>query len=198
MESFDLEPRYSTNEISGKCLKCLSEQELNNCLMQLLREEGMNEDVQRKYEALVAFLQSPESKQLRVESERYLSEGKQVSVRISNNEGKPKYELIIKKRSEPVMKIAAISEDGATISQHFGRAPLYVVVTVENGKVVSKERGIRQGTTLFPAASIPKQRPGNGTGMTPARSQGMPPWLKVSMIARCLSPGAWAGALTRA
>ena len=40
------------------------------------------------------------------------------------------------------MKIAAVSEDGVTISQHFGRAPFYVVVTVEryarvkNGKIV--------------------------------------------------------------
>jgi DNA-binding FadR family transcriptional regulator len=96
MKSFDLEPRYSTNEISGKCLKCLSEQELNSCLMQLLREEGINKDVQSKYEALLTFLQSPESQRLREESERYLAEGKQVSVRISINEGQPKYELIIK------------------------------------------------------------------------------------------------------
>ena len=96
MKSFDLEPRYSTNEISGKCLKCLSEQELNSCLMQLLQEEGTNEEVQHKYEALVAFLQSPESERLRKESEKYLAEGKQVSVRISINEGQPKYELIIK------------------------------------------------------------------------------------------------------
>jgi hypothetical protein len=95
MESFKLEPRYSTNEISGKCLKCLSEQELNSCLRQLLREEGINEAIKRKYEALVAFLQSPESKRLRVESERYLSKGKQVSVRISISKGQPKYELII-------------------------------------------------------------------------------------------------------
>jgi len=96
MESFDLEPRYSTNEISGKCLKCLSEQELNSCLMQLLREEGINEEVQRKYEALVNFLKSPESQRLRIESEKYLAEGKKVSVRITVNEGQPKYELIIK------------------------------------------------------------------------------------------------------
>jgi len=96
MKSFDLEPRYSTNEISGKCLKCLSEHELNSCLMQLLREDAINEDVQHKYEALVAFLQSPESERLRKESEKYLAEGKQVSVRISINEGQPKYELIIK------------------------------------------------------------------------------------------------------
>jgi DNA-binding FadR family transcriptional regulator len=96
MESFDLEPRYSTNEISGKCLKCLSEQELNSCLMQLLREEGLDKDVQRKYQALLSFLQSPESQRLREESERYLAEGKQVSVRISSSKGQPKYELIIK------------------------------------------------------------------------------------------------------
>ena len=38
------------------------------------------------------------------------------------------------------MKIAAISEDGTTISQHFGRAPYYLVITVEDGKVVSKEK----------------------------------------------------------
>jgi hypothetical protein len=96
MESFDLEPRYSTNEISGKCLKCLGEQELNSCLMQLLREEVINEDTQHKYEALVNFLKSPEFKRLRIESETYLSEGKRVSVKITMNEGQPKYELIVK------------------------------------------------------------------------------------------------------
>jgi predicted Fe-Mo cluster-binding NifX family protein len=38
------------------------------------------------------------------------------------------------------MKIAVVSEDGATISQHFGRAPYYVVLTVEDGKVVDREK----------------------------------------------------------
>jgi hypothetical protein len=95
-ESFDLEPRYSTNEISGKCLKCLSEHELNSCLMLLLREEGIDKNIQRKYEALVKFLQSPESERLRVESEKYLAEGKQVSVKITINKGRPKYDLIVK------------------------------------------------------------------------------------------------------
>ncbi len=41
------------------------------------------------------------------------------------------------------MKIAAVSEDGITISQHFGRAPLYIVMTVENGEVTHKERRLR-------------------------------------------------------
>jgi hypothetical protein len=96
MESYDLEPRYSTNEISGKCLKCLSEHELNSCLMHLLREEDINEVIRHKYEALLNFLKSPESQRLREESERHLAEGNQVSVRISINEGQPKYELIVK------------------------------------------------------------------------------------------------------
>ncbi len=96
MESYDLEPKYSTNEISGKCLKCLSEQELNSCLMQLLRDEETHEDVQRKYQALIDFLESPEFQPLREQSEKYLAEGKQVSVKISLIEGKPKYELKIK------------------------------------------------------------------------------------------------------
>jgi predicted Fe-Mo cluster-binding NifX family protein len=38
------------------------------------------------------------------------------------------------------MKIATVSEDGVTISQHFGRAPFYIVVTVEEGKIVSHEK----------------------------------------------------------
>lgn len=38
------------------------------------------------------------------------------------------------------MKIAAVSEDGITISQHFGRARYYIVVTVENGAMVSHEK----------------------------------------------------------
>ena len=37
------------------------------------------------------------------------------------------------------MKIAAVTEDGVTISQHFGRAPLYVVVAVEDGRIVGRE-----------------------------------------------------------
>jgi len=38
------------------------------------------------------------------------------------------------------MKIAAVTEDGVTISQHFGRAPYYVVLMVEDGQVVGREQ----------------------------------------------------------
>jgi len=49
------------------------------------------------------------------------------------------------------MKIAAITEDETTISQHFGRAPLYVVVTVEEGRVVNKETRDKTGHHTFAA-----------------------------------------------
>ena len=47
------------------------------------------------------------------------------------------------------MKIAAVSEDGVTISQHFGRAPFYVVVTVQDGKIVSREQRDKLGHAHF-------------------------------------------------
>jgi predicted Fe-Mo cluster-binding NifX family protein len=47
------------------------------------------------------------------------------------------------------MKIAAVSEDGVTISQHFGRAPFYVVVTVEEDKIVSREQRDKLGHAHF-------------------------------------------------
>jgi hypothetical protein len=96
MESFELEPRYSTKEIPGKCLKCLAEHELNNCLMQLLREGvGEEDEVKQRFEALVSFLKSPDSKQLRDKSEKYLAEGKQVSLKINFESGKLKYDLLV-------------------------------------------------------------------------------------------------------
>lgn len=47
------------------------------------------------------------------------------------------------------MKIAAVSEDGKTISQHFGRAPYYVVLTIENGQIVSREIREKMGHAQF-------------------------------------------------
>ena len=93
MKPINLEPRYSTSQIPGKCIKCLAEQELNNCLRELLRGEEDDQKVQQRFEALVSFLRSPESKSLRDESEKYLAEGKEVKVKIYSGKGKVKYEL---------------------------------------------------------------------------------------------------------
>ena len=62
------------------------------------------------------------------------------------------------------MKIATISEDGTTISQHFGRAPYYVVVTVEDGKVVSKEKRDKAGHHTFAGNQQPDTAPGERHG----------------------------------
>ena len=62
------------------------------------------------------------------------------------------------------MKIAAISDNGTTISQHFGRAPLYVVVTVEAGKIVSKETRAKTGHHTFAAQQSPHLTSGERHG----------------------------------
>jgi len=94
LEDIELTPHYSTTEVPGKCLKCLAEGKYDNCLRSLLRGEG-REEIEQTYEALVSFLQSPESRVLRDESESQLADGKQVTVRISTEDGKPKYEFRI-------------------------------------------------------------------------------------------------------
>jgi predicted Fe-Mo cluster-binding NifX family protein len=47
------------------------------------------------------------------------------------------------------MKIAAITDDGKTISLHFGRAPYYQVLTVENGQILERELRNKLGHTYF-------------------------------------------------
>ena len=47
------------------------------------------------------------------------------------------------------MKIAVITDDEKTVSQHFGRAPYYVVATIENGQIVGRERRDKLGHAHF-------------------------------------------------
>ena len=93
MDTISLNPEYTTGDVPGKCVKCLAEQELDSCLLALLRGEGTDGELARRFEMLVSFLKSPESRRLRDESERYIAEGKQVTVRVSLEDGRPKYEL---------------------------------------------------------------------------------------------------------
>ena len=95
-EPINLNPSYSTSNVPGKCVKCLAEQELNKCLFALLKGEGDDNELINRYKTLVSFLKSPESQKLRAESERCLSEGKEVTVRIYFVDGKPEYELTAK------------------------------------------------------------------------------------------------------
>ena len=47
------------------------------------------------------------------------------------------------------MKIAAVTDDGQTISQHFGRACHYLVITVEDGQVTAHEMREKTGHHQF-------------------------------------------------
>ena len=47
------------------------------------------------------------------------------------------------------MKIAVATDDGKTISAHFGRASHYLVVTIEQGKIVSREMRDKFSHTHF-------------------------------------------------
>ena len=64
------------------------------------------------------------------------------------------------------MKIAVVSDDGKTISQHFGRAPYYVVLTIENGQIVSRELRDKLGHSHFANQPHEEEGPGiqHGTG----------------------------------
>lgn len=52
-------------------------------------------------------------------------------------------------KKELTMKIAVITDDGKTISQHFGRAPYYMVLTIEEGKIVQREMRDKLGHNHF-------------------------------------------------
>jgi len=66
------------------------------------------------------------------------------------------------------MKIAAITEDGKNISQHFGRAPYYLVVTINDGKIVLRELRNKLGHAQFAdqphEPEMPDQPHGMGAG----------------------------------
>lgn len=64
-------------------------------------------------------------------------------------------------------KIAAITDDGTTISQHFGRAAYYLVATVEDGQIVDRELREKLGHSHF--SSQPHvEEPGQPHGMDSA------------------------------
>jgi predicted Fe-Mo cluster-binding NifX family protein len=68
------------------------------------------------------------------------------------------------------MKIAAVTDDGKTISQHFGRAPYYAVLTVEEGHVTGQELRDKLGHAHFAGteAAGPQEEDPRGHGFGPA------------------------------
>jgi len=66
------------------------------------------------------------------------------------------------------MKIAAITEDGKPISQHFGRAPHYLVLTVEEGRIVNRDLREKLGHVHFANEPHEPGPPGQPHGTDPA------------------------------
>jgi transcriptional regulator with XRE-family HTH domain/predicted Fe-Mo cluster-binding NifX family protein len=66
---------------------------------------------------------------------------------------------------ELTMKIAFITDDGKTISQHFGRAPYYLVLTIEEGKIINREMRSKLGHNQFHTENPGEESHGPGHGM---------------------------------
>jgi len=96
MDSINLEPRYSSNEVPGRCIKCLAEEKLFSCMRELLKESPGEKALQEKYELLRTFLESPDLQEVCNQAEKLLADGKEVNVKIRLEAGKPVYELVVK------------------------------------------------------------------------------------------------------
>jgi predicted Fe-Mo cluster-binding NifX family protein len=55
------------------------------------------------------------------------------------------------KKKGNMIKIAVITDDGTSISQHFGRAQYYMVFSIEDGKIVEREMRAKVGHSQFSA-----------------------------------------------
>jgi predicted Fe-Mo cluster-binding NifX family protein len=65
-------------------------------------------------------------------------------------------------------KVAAITDDGNTISQHFGRAAYYLVATIENGQIVKRELRHKLGHAHFASQPHHEEQPDHPHGMDAA------------------------------
>lgn len=65
------------------------------------------------------------------------------------------------------MKIAIITDDGKSISQHFGRATHYMVLTIEEGKIINRELREKMGHNQFSGESH-EEHHGENHGMDEA------------------------------
>ena len=66
------------------------------------------------------------------------------------------------------MKIAVITDDGKTVSQHFGRAQYYLVATVENSQIINRELRDKLSHTHFANEPHDPETQGQTHGFGPA------------------------------
>ncbi|MBI5474437.1 MAG: NifB/NifX family molybdenum-iron cluster-binding protein [Ignavibacteriae bacterium] len=69
------------------------------------------------------------------------------------------------------MKITCVSDDGKTISKHFGRAQYYVVLSIENNQVVTRETRDKLGHAHFAHDHHEPHQPGQQHGFDASSQQ---------------------------
>jgi len=79
--------------MTGRCVKCLAEEELTKCIVELLGDVE-DDSLQKRYNTLVAFLESPETQRLINETEQLLSEGKKVKLKLLYENNTLRFETI--------------------------------------------------------------------------------------------------------
>jgi predicted Fe-Mo cluster-binding NifX family protein len=62
------------------------------------------------------------------------------------------------------VKVAFVTDDGNTISPHFGRAMYYEVLTINNGKITNRERREKAGHHTFYKHEEHREHHGQGHG----------------------------------
>lgn len=75
------------------------------------------------------------------------------------------------RKGRTLVKVAVITDDGRTISQHFGRARFFLVATVEDGKPLTTELREKSGHHTFAQTEQPAHTHTGPHGFDPA-SQG--------------------------
>jgi len=66
------------------------------------------------------------------------------------------------------MKIAAVTDDEINICQHFGRAALHIVFTIQDGKITRKEKRPKMGHSHFTASEGAHSEPSDPHGFDAA------------------------------
>ena len=89
MRSIEFKPSLA------ECIETLAKREYRGSLQSLLASTENSQELQEKVELLGAFLESADFGKLRAESEKWLSEGRNVKFILTLENGKPVTRLVV-------------------------------------------------------------------------------------------------------
>ena len=79
------------------CIETTARQEFLKSKDEYIRSGGEDKELEERIELLRAFLEAMDFRELRRQSEQYLTEGRNVRFIIYQEEGKPKYEMKVER-----------------------------------------------------------------------------------------------------